>query len=150
MRSCTDDALLKIGYIYFCFPAQQFVVDKPADSLFHVLLFRQFFQFLEYVVYFSIEVSSQFLVEQFHAARFCVADAADDIITQVNNLQEYLAVSFPFFCICVCRFYQAESCCQFCNIIDCFFNDLLLAIILKFLVNKNDYGVKIRFLLEYP
>lgn len=102
MRSRTDDALLKIGYIHFCFPAQQFVVDKPADSLFHALLFRQFFQFLEHVVYFSIEVRSQFFVEQFHAARFCVADAADDVITQVDNLQEYFAVSFPFFCICVC------------------------------------------------
>jgi hypothetical protein len=40
------------------------------------VLFRQFFQFLEHVVYFSIEVRSQFFVEQFHAARLCVADAS--------------------------------------------------------------------------
>ena len=73
------------------------MVDKPADSLFHVLLFRQFFQFLEHVVYFSIEVCSQFFVEQFHTARLCVADAADDVITQVDNLQEYFAGSIKYF-----------------------------------------------------
>ena len=46
MRSRTDDALFKIGYIYFCFPAQQFVVDKPADSLFHVCYFDSSSSFL--------------------------------------------------------------------------------------------------------
>lgn len=87
MRGCADDALLKVGYIHFRFPAQQFVVDKPADGLFHVCLFGQFFQFLEHVVHFGIEVGSQFLVEQFHAARFGVTDAADDVVAQVDNLE---------------------------------------------------------------
>lgn len=137
VRGRADDALLEVGHIHFRFPAQQFVVDKPADGLFHAHLFGQFFQFFEHAVHFGIEVGSQLLVEQFHAARFGVADAADDVVAQVDNLEKQLAVSFPFFRIGVGRFYQAESCCHFGDIIDGFFNDFLLAIILKFLVNKN-------------
>ena len=116
-----QDEFIIIRHRHVCLPSQNAIVDKAVYCFFHSQCLLQVADSVNNYVYFFIKVFAEFLVETFYISGFGMADAADDVLTEIDCLKEQFAQFFTVFIFGIHAFYDTQTCDKVGNIIDVLF-----------------------------